>query len=73
MIILKIKNVTIQINRKGEKLSVLSSVKTNKYEYLTLSLFTIVSYDKFISSSLGKALKKEADKQVDAIKVFRLF
>ena len=73
MIILKIKNVTIQINRKEEKISVLSSVKINKYEYLTLSLFTIVSYDKFISSSLGKILKKEAEKQVDAIKVFRLF
>ena len=35
MIILKIKNVAIQINRKGEKISVLSSVKINKYEYLT--------------------------------------
>ena len=29
--------------------------------------------DKFIFSSLGKVLKKEAEKQVDAIKVFRLF
>ena len=74
MIILKMKNVAIRINKKAEKISVLSSGKINKYDYLTDEEYCFQSEqirekNKFNCSSLGKVLKKETEKQVDAIKL----
>ena len=64
MIILKMKNVAIRINKKAKKISVLSSGKINKYEYLTDEEYCFQSEqirekNKFNCSSSGKVLKRK--------------
>ena len=62
------------INRKVAKISALESGKIDKYNYLTCketSLFNqrqIVEQAKFAYSPLGKALEKQTQKQVAALK-----
>ena len=59
------------INREAEKISALSSVKIDKYEYLTggeilsSNQRQIIEQAKFIYSPLGKAFKKQAKKIED--------
>ena len=62
------------INREAAKISALSIGKTDKYEYLTgeemlpSNQRQIIEQVKFAYSPLGKALKKQTEKQVGAIK-----
>ena len=63
----KIKDEKLQydINREASTISVLSSRKIDRYEYLTGEEFlpsdqsTIIRQDKFIYSLLGKAFEKQ--------------
>ena len=66
------------INREAAKLSTLSSGKINKYEYLTgeevrpFSRKHQIKQAKFAYSPVGKALKKQTEKQVRALKFLEL-
>ena len=72
----KIRDEKLQydINREAAKISVLSSGKIDKYEYLTYEEILpfnqrqMIEQAKFAYSSLGKAFEKETGKQVDTIK-----
>ena len=73
-------NLQYDINREAAKLSVLSTGKTNKYEYLTgeeilpFNQKQRIEKAKFNYSPLGKAFKKQINiedqgkKQVNALK-----
>ena len=62
------------INSEAAKISALSSGKIDKYEYLTGAEILpsnrrqIIEQAKFANSSLGKALEKQAEKQVGTLK-----
>ena len=62
------------INSEAAKISALSSGKIDKYEYLTgeetlpSNRRQIIEQAKFSNSSLGKALEKQAEKQVGPLK-----
>ena len=62
------------INSEAAKISALSSGKIDKYEYLTgeeilpSNRRQIIEQAKFANSPLGKALEKQAEKQVGALK-----
>ena len=62
------------INSEAAKISALSSGKIDKYEYLTgeetlpSNRRQIIEQAKFANSSLGKALEKQAEKQVGPLK-----
>ena len=81
MIRLGSKNSKYDINHESAKISVLSSDKIDKYEYLTgeeilpSDLNRIIEQGKFTCSTLGKAFKKQiktiekqGKKQVEALK-----
>ena len=72
------------INREADKISALSSNKTDKYEYLTgedilpLNKQQIIKQAKFSYSPLGKAFEKQlktirdqGEKQVEALNTFK--
>ena len=76
------KKLQYDINRKAAKLSVLSSGKISKYEYLTgkeqIIQEQIIEKSKFYNSSLAKAFEKQiktiedkGEKQVDASKTLK--
>ena len=62
------------INREATKISALSLDKIDKYEYLTgeeilpSNQRQIIEQANFAYFPLGKALKKQTEKQVDALK-----
>ena len=62
------------INRQATKISALSLDKIDKYEYLTgeeilpSNQRQIIEQANFAYFPLGKALKKQTEKQVDALK-----
>ena len=66
------------IKREEEKLSALSSDKIEKNEYLTgeeilpSNQSQMIEQAKFTYSPLGKALRKQTKKQVDALKSLNL-
>ena len=70
MIRLNMKIWKYDINREAAKISVLSSGKIDKYEYLTgeeILLYNrrqILEQTKFPYSPLGKALEKQTENQV---------
>ena len=72
----KIRDEKLQydINREAAKLSVLSSVEIDKYEYLTgeeilpSNQRQIIEHAKFAYSPLDKALEKQTEKQVGTLK-----
>ena len=71
----KIRDEKLQydINREASKISALSSGKIDKHEYLTGEEILpsdpsqIIQQAKSTYSSLGKAFKKQTEKQVDAL------
>ena len=66
------------INREVAKILALSSGKIDTYEYLTVKELLlsnqsqIIVQAKFTYFSLGKALEKQTEKQVDALKSLNL-
>ena len=72
----KIRDEKLQydINREAAKISVLSSGKIDKYEYLTgeeilpSNQRQIIEHAKFAYSPLEKALEKQTEKQVGTLK-----
>ena len=77
MIILEMKNWNM-ILTEAAKISALSYGNTDKYENLTgeeilpSNQRQIIEHTKFAYSPLGKAFKKETEKQVGAIKSLHL-
>ena len=72
----KIRDEKLQydINREAAKISALSSGKIDKYEYLTGEEIIlpdqrrVIEQAKFTYSPLGKALEKQTEKQVGALR-----
>ena len=72
----KIRDEKLQynINREATKISALSSGKIDKYKYfigeeiLLSNRRQIIEQARFIYCPLGKALQKQTEKQVDALK-----
>ena len=76
----KIKGEKLQydINKEAAKISIISSGKIDKYEYLTGEKILpsdqrrVVEQAKLIYSPIEKALEKQTQKQVDALKFLNL-
>ena len=71
---IKDEKLQYDIDKEAAKISALSSARVEKYEYLTVeetlpsNQRQIVEQAKFTYSPLGKALAKQTEKQVDALK-----
>ena len=71
---IKDEKLQYDIDKEAAKISALSSARVEKYEYLTVeetlpsNQKQIVEQAKFTYSPLGKALAKQTEKQVDALK-----
>ena len=76
----KIKGEKLQynINKEAAKITIISSGKIDKYEYLTGEKILpsdqrrVVEQAKLIYSPIEKALEKQTQKQVDALKFLNL-
>ena len=76
---IKDEKLQYDIDKEAAKISALSSARVEKYEYLTVeetlpsNQRQIVEQAKFTYSPLGKALAKQTEKQVDALKSLKRF
>ena len=83
---IRVEKLQYDINRDATKISALSSGKIDKYEYLTgkeilpFNQKQIIEQAKFTCSPLGKSfgkqtktVKDQGEKQVDALRIFRIF